>query len=434
MRVSTLAYLLSPVGVIARPCGGSHATRTVTVYPSATYPAGTAPGQSTVVSATTGPLPSSAVSESSSSAAASSSNTASAATSVTTPATTSSTAGSSSGTSAASASASATSTSTSASATSTSTSASATSTAIPDSDSIDTLFKAHGKLYFGTAADSGTLSISANSALIDADFGQLTPENSMKWDAIHPSLDTYSFTGSDALVDYATAHDKSLRGHTLLWYQQLPSYVEAITAADELQALIEDHVATVVGRYAGQIRSWDVVNEIFTEAGELRDCVFTQVLGEDFVRIAFEAARKADPAAKLYISDFHLESSSSAKVEGALSYVNKWVAAGVPIDGVGLQGHLGGSNPGAEDMVAGLEKMSETGLELAITELDIVGAAAEDYVKVVQGCLDVEACVGITTWGVSDKDSWLSEKTPLLFDTNYEPKPAYDAVVELLSS
>ncbi|KAI0470435.1 glycoside hydrolase family 10 protein [Xylariaceae sp. FL0804] len=420
MKATTLAYLLGPMGAIARPCtGGHHHVHTVTVYPTATGAGAISPSASTSVATSVAADATTALSTTSSSSEASSASTSTA--------TTTSALASSSSTEAATS---------ATSATSASTSTSSTAKPSATSDSLDALFKAKGKLYWGTSADAATLSESANTAVINADFGQLTPENSMKWDAIEPSRGAFSFDGADTLVDYAIANGKSIRGHTLLWYQQLPAYVSAITDADELTAVIQDHISGVVGRYKGKVRSWDVVNEIFAEDGTLRDCVFTQVLGEDFVRIAFEAARVADPDAKLYINDFHLESGTSAKVTvGMVPYVEKWLAAGIPIDGVGLQGHLGGTNPDAAGMAAGLKALAETGVaELAITELDIQpGAPADEYVAVANACLDVDACVGITNWGVSDADSWLSEKTPLLFDASFQPKAAYTALIADLS-
>jgi endo-1,4-beta-xylanase len=253
----------------------------------------------------------------------------------------------------------------------------------------------------------------------------------MKWDSIQPRRDTFQWSWPDYLLDFSKTNSKIVRGHTFLWHSQLPAWVSSITNATDLKAVLEKQITTTMTRYKGRIYAYDIANEIFDESGNFRSSVWSKVLGGDnMVKIAFEAARKADPNAKLYINDYNLDSASYAKTKAMASHVQKWIAAGIPIDGIGSQSHL---KPGqASGTKAALTSLCAVVSECAITELDIEQAKASEYAMAVKACVDVKNCVGVTVWGVGDGDSWRKNTTPLLFDSAFVAKPAYAAVLAAL--
>lgn len=216
------------------------------------------------------------------------------------------------------------------------------------SPSIDALFKSVGKLYFSAATEHQKFNEDGHGKtglIMQDNMGGATNEYLMKWGQTEPVRGQCDTTAAAQLVDWAVTNGKSMRGHTLVWGQenQLPGWVLAITDKDDMRRAIREHIACVVGAFKGKIRAWDVVNEIFADdhAG-LKDTVFYRVLGEEFVRVAFEAARQADPSAKLYINDYGLDDITWMKFQpGSLvDKVKQWRADGIPIDGIGSQTHL----------------------------------------------------------------------------------------------
>ncbi|MEU7564009.1 non-reducing end alpha-L-arabinofuranosidase family hydrolase [Streptomyces eurythermus] len=287
--------------------------------------------------------------------------------------------------------------------------------------------------YFGTAVAAGRLGDSTYSTVLDREFDMVTPENEMKWDTVEPSRGNFRFGPADTIVSHATAHGQRLRGHTLVWYKQLPDWLKSINDAGTLRSVMDNHITTEMGHYKGRIYAWDVVNEAFADggSGRHRDSVFQSLLGDGFIEEAFRTARKADPAAKLCYNDYNIENWSDAKTQGVYKMVKDFKSRGVPIDCVGFQSHFGAGGPPASFRTT-LSRFAALGVDVQITELDIAQASATAYTDAVKACLDVARCTGITVWGIRDSDSWRTGENPLLFDGSGRKKPAYDAVLTAL--
>lgn len=279
------------------------------------------------------------------------------------------------------------------------------------------------------------------------EFGMTVGENAFKWNAIHPFTTRYYFDDTDAIVAFAEANGMKVRGHTLVWHQQNPTWLaRKIKTRDDAIAVLKDHISTVVGRYKGKIVAWDVVNEAIDDAtGELRESPWLTAIGPDYIALAFQFAHEADPDAKLYYNDYSAE-GVGGKADAVYKLVKGLKEQGVPIDGVGWQGHFQ-SNSFILNMKANGERLAELGLEVSITELDVripipptesgLAQQAKTYADVTEICLELPNCKAIVTWGFTDKYSWVpgffaGEGAALPFDWDYKPKPAYEAIRESL--
>ena len=287
--------------------------------------------------------------------------------------------------------------------------------------------------------------------ILKREFAMVVAENEMKFDALQPSQNNFNFANGDRLVSFAQRNNMEVRGHTLLWHNQLPRWVQnGNWTRDSLTAVINNHINTVLTHYKGKIKEWDVVNEAVDDSGNsLRNSVFTRVIGPDFIDIAFHAARKADPDALLFYNDYNIE-DLGAKSNYTYNMIKGMVERGVPIDGVGFQCHFinGMSAQQLADIERNVKRYADLGLLVSFTEIDIripssqnqnqaFQVQADNYKSLMEICLRNPNVKTFVFWGFTDQYSWVpgvfpGTDNPLIFDRNYNPKPAYNAIIDAL--
>ncbi|MEV4218286.1 endo-1,4-beta-xylanase [Nonomuraea sp. NPDC049725] len=307
---------------------------------------------------------------------------------------------------------------------------------------------ARGK-FIGAALATGPLSNETQYRTLAAgEFNQITAENAMKWDATEPSQGQFNFSGADAIMNFAQQNDQQVHGHTLVWHSQTPTWVQNLSATAMREAM-RNHIDTVAGRYADNpaLVSWDVVNEVFEENGSLRTSFWYNTLGQSYIADAFRYARAADPDARLCINDYNVE-GINAKSTAMYNLVRSLRQQNVPVDCVGFQSHLAIQYGFPSDLQQNLQRFADLGVQVRITELDVRMQMPRDaskdatqatyYRNVVNACLAVTACAGVTIWGITDRHSWVPDTFPgegaaLIYNENYQTKPAYTAVHDALA-
>jgi endo-1,4-beta-xylanase len=309
-------------------------------------------------------------------------------------------------------------------------------------------------LRVGTAVNPDLLGTNARYTEITAEqFSSVTPENAMKWAEVEPTRGTYTWEKADKLVAFAKAHKQLVRGHTLVWHSQLPAWLSTdgyttTLSHEELRALLKKHIRDEVRHFRGDIWQWDVVNEAFDDNGQPRQTIWYQAWGGlGYIADAFRWAHQADPKALLFYNDYNLE-FTGPKSNAVYAFVQTLQAQGVPIDGVGFQGHLS-TQYGYPDLQANLQRFADLGLRVALTEVDVRTLTRSDAVNVpvnplapyaqesywsrtLQACLAVRACISFTPWGFGDAFSWVpttfrnpQEGAALLYDEQLNPKGQY---------
>ena len=290
------------------------------------------------------------------------------------------------------------------------------------------------------------------------EFNFATPENEMKWDTTEPSRGGFNFGPGDQIVSFAMQNNMKVKGHTLVWHNQLPAWVTSLTTQADVSAAMTNHITNLVNHYKGKVVAWDVVNEAWqtpnmtgTGPATLWNDVFFQNLGAGYIDTAFQTARRLNPNALLFYNDFAIEGVND-KSNAVYTMVSSMIQRGIPIDGVGMQMHFGtfGNAPAAADFAQNLRRFTDLGIKVVLSELDVnccegftVAQEGQIYHDIVAACVSNPGCWGITTWGISDQFSWLNTynlngcsngmlPTPLMWDNNFAKKTAYTGTFNAL--
>jgi len=304
-------------------------------------------------------------------------------------------------------------------------------------------------LRIGTAVNTDVLATDAQYRQITADqFSSVTPENVMKWQVVEPTQGTYDWSAADQLVSFAKANGQLVRGHTLVWQNQLPGWLTTGSSTPaQLRDLLHKHITDEVSHFKGHIWQWDVVNEAFNDDGTMRDTLWLRAIGPGYIADAFRWAHEADPKALLFYNDYNIE-GIGAKSDAVFALVKQLRAEGVPIDGVGAQGHLDTKYGFPDQMQQNLQRFADLGLKVALTEVDVrttlpvttpeALAQNADYSQMLGACLLVRQCISYTVWGFGDAYSWVpgvfaGEGSANIYDESLQPKTQYFALQQVLS-
>lgn len=301
---------------------------------------------------------------------------------------------------------------------------------------------------FGFAVGTGDIVQDFTTKIINENASILVAENCMKTVNLRPNKTFWNWSDVDNLVNYALEHKMQVKFHTLFWHVQNAAWISAFKTEKQASDFMEDHVKTILTRYKGKIRDYDVVNEMFNEDGSFRENVWYKTMGSGYIEKALRLARDADPTAHLYLNDFNNENMGNPKADAMYNMIKDFVARGVPIDGVGFQLHLDASLPYDEDAIrANVRRYKDLGLEVSFSEVDVripqtepekyLEAQKDVYCSLLKIAMEEPNVKSFILWGISDKTSWVPSSFPgygsaLLYDSQYNPKPVYTEMMNML--
>lgn len=305
-------------------------------------------------------------------------------------------------------------------------------------------------LDFGFAVTSGDLIQHPNVDIVAENATMIVSENNMKCGNLRPNRRFWNWSDVDNLMEFAQKNDITVKFHTLFWHQQNPPFISNLTTGEEALVAMDEHIQTVMERYRGKVKVYDVVNEMFNEDGTMRETIWYNLIGPEYIEHALRKARECDPNAKLYLNEYNNENLGYAKSEALYNLVKDYKKRGVPIDGIGMQLHLDGTQPLNEDAIReNIRRYAELGIEISFSEIDVripssdpkshEKAQGDIYCALLKMALDEPNVKSYIMWGYSDNGSWIPGTFPtfgyaLPFDYNRNPKPVYAAMVEMLKT
>lgn len=298
---------------------------------------------------------------------------------------------------------------------------------------------AENEFYIGTAVNSSKMEVDKDYVnTVNDEFNMVTVENDMKFPVIHPQRDVYDFTKADLIVDNAIKNNQLVRGHTLVWGNNIPDWVTKGNYSNyELRIILKNHIQTVVNHYKGKVYAWDVVNEAYNEDGTMKDTFWLRTIGEDYIKLAFQWAHEADPNVKLFYNDYEID-RPNLKSNAIYNLAKEMKAQNIPIDGIGYQMHITTERKiSAKKFNENVNRFGELGIKTHVTELDIgikAGTSVESglkkqanmYSNILQMCLNNNNCTALILWGFTDKYTWRDKsELPLVYSDSYRPKQSY---------